>query len=490
MTLEPGTHVDHLDFGPGLVVQSLGDKVIVNFYGEEIDCELCELSVRNPSGPRVLDTTGSMSGDKVAFRRAFEAANLGVVPPDTSALVEMSIGGQAMEQEILSCLKNAPSQGLCKVVFGNYGTGKSHYLHLASVIARRAGWLVSYVEFDPKAVDPAKPHLVYREIMAKLRFPEKEDGTQQEGFLDLIKEIREHWGRLRTLPLLKKSPWFRNGLETLRFYPHDDSPDYVSACGWLMGQNVGITGPGSIRGLARGTTNINPSLIPSMPKVRETAEIYVFHLAVINEIAKALKYKGFLIILDEAEHIRGFNVRRRERANNFYDFLALTAHPPLVMDEGLPSRNEHGYDLPRYWAKGPHFGLYIGLTEGDTFQEMYASLRDACVFLHDERDKILLAPPTSEEYGAWCNTLLESFLAHYPAKAALITDPEARHKISNVLQEEFEMYKDNAVMRSWVKLACLVPSVLFSGSVNSVDETISVVKGAVKELMGGHLPWE
>jgi len=46
------------------------------------------------------------------------------------------------------------------------------------------------------------------------------------------------------------------------------------------------------------------------------------------------------------------------------------------------------------------------------------------------------------------------------------------------------------VMRSWVKLACLVPSVLFSGSVNSVDETISVVKGAVKELMGGHLPWE
>lgn len=489
MSITVGTLVEHLEYGPGKVAEVLGSMIVVDFFGELIDCNLNELKTKEQIGPRVIDNHIPASKDKIAFRRAFEAVNLGVVPPDSSALVEMSIGGESIHAVVSSCLQRQPSSGLCKVVFGDYGTGKSHYLHLASVIARKSGWVVSYLEFDPKAVDPANPYLVYREIMSKLKFPEREDGTASQGFRDLIKEIRNKWEAVRDLPLLKASPWFRYGLEALRFFPHNDAPDYVSGCDWLAGKSVPITGPGSIRLLARNT-NINPKLIPPMPKTRETAEIYVFHLIVINEICKALGYRGLLIILDEAEHVRGYNVRRKERANNFFDLLARAAHLPL--QDGAPVLNDHGHQLPEYWSSGPHFGLYVGLTEGQTFEDDSLSLRDACVFLHNPEDRVSLVAPSKEDFREWTLNLLNAFSLHYPGKSVLIASEQARQEVADALAEKFQTTTDSTcVVRTWVKIACLAPSILFSENAETLDELIGHLQATASELTGSELlPWE
>jgi len=488
MTISINTFVEHIDFGPGKVVNLLGSLAIVDFFGDQIECDVSELTVIDPPVPPVREPE-PLGKDKVAFRKAFEAVNLGVVPPDSSSLVEMSIGGESILSAVRSGLDSQPSDGLCKVVFGNYGTGKSHYLHLASVIARRSGWVVSYLEFDPKAVDPAKPHLVYREIMSKLKFPEREDGTFSLGFQDFIREIKNNWGKIRDLPMLKASPWFRYGLETLMFFPHNDDPDYVSGCAWLAGKSVPITGPGSIRTLAR-STNINPRIIPIMPKIRETAEIYVFHLVVVNEICKALGYKGLLIIFDEAEHVRGYNVRRKERANNFFDLLARAAH--LSLREGAPVLNDHGYRLPEFWNTGPHFGLYVGLTEGETFADDSLSLRDACVFLHNSEDRITLAAPAAEDYRTWTIKLFTDFHDHYPEKSAILSSEENRDRIADILADKFAGKSNSEyVIRTWVKLACLVPSIILSDNAETLDELIGHLQTAVVDLTGeGLLPWE
>ncbi len=488
MIIPVGTLVEHLDFGPGEVREVLGTNAIVNFFGEDIDCKVNELTVKQTFSPDVPSSIEPRGKNKVAFRRGFEAINLGVVPPDSSSLIQMSIGGDQVVSEARASLENADNFGLCKVVFGNYGTGKSHYLQLVNAIAQQSGWVVSYLEFDPKAVDPAKPHLVYREVMAKLKFPEREDGTVSSGFRGLIKEIRKNWQTVRDLPYLKKNPWFRYALETLQFYPHNDDPDYVSGCDWLAGQPVLLTGSGSIRTLARGT-NINPRLIPNMPKVRESGEIYVFHLAVVNEICKALGYKGLLIILDEAEHVRGYSVLREKRAHNLFDLLARSAHLPLGEDS--PVLNDHGYEFPKFWNYGPHFSLFVGLTEGNIFEDGSLSLRDACVFLHTEEDQITLEPPTRDKYEKWCLNLLTDFHKHYPEKTKLISSKKARVTIAGVLGDEFEMNRDNdMVIRIWVKLACLVPSAVLACEAESVDDIISIIQKAVRELSGGLLPWE
>ncbi|MBV5330376.1 MAG: DUF2791 family P-loop domain-containing protein [Chlorobium sp.] len=490
MSLLIGSLVEHLDFGPGKIIELLGSKAVVDFFGDTIDCEFSELMLKQKQIPRVPSGTG-VTRDKISFRKAFEAVNLGVVPPDTSCLVEMSISGDTIFQEVNESLTAAPENGLCKVVFGNYGTGKSHYLHLVSFIARQSGWLVSFLEFDPKAVDPARPHLVYREIMARLRFPEREDGTQAKSFHDFVKEIRSHWQIVRDLPLLKQSPWFKYGLETLLFYPHNEDQNYMDGCGWLAGQNIPITGPGSIRNLARGTTNIKPMSIPNMPKKGDTSEIYVFHLAVVNEICKALGYKGLLIIFDEAEHVRGYNVSRKNRANHFFEFLARSAHLPLTISEKMSPGHDFGVRISQYWENAPHFALFVGLTEGDTFQDRSLSLRDACAFLHEPQDMIRLQSPTPEQYGDWCLNLLNLFYSYYPEKTSLIAAESVRKGIAEVCKDEFRQHNGNSLaMRTWVKLACLIPSMLLARRCESLDNLTSSYRTAVNELSGGYFPWE
>ena len=118
---------------------------------------------------------------------------------------------------------------------------------------------------------------------------------------------------------------------------------------------------------------------------------------VINEWCRSLGYKGLLILLDEAEHVRGFNVARRERSTNLFDLLARCARPPSDHDEA-PIGNSRGFRLPQYWKEGPHFALVVALTEGDTFSDSSLDLREACVFLRDESDFLRLEPPTRNEY--------------------------------------------------------------------------------------------
>ena len=209
MKVEPGAQVEHPEFGFGIVQQAVGDIAVVRFFGEDIDVQLNELTIKGDHKAGTASEHHDGDTRKTSFRRAYEAINLGVVPPEPVELIDLTIGGDRTSAQVKLWLKEADTKGLCKVAFGNYGTGKSHFLHLVRAIALKAGWVVSFLEFDPKAADPAKPHLVYRGLMNNLHFPKKEDGTQIEGYMGLIKEIRRYWLDVRDIPHFKLSPWFR-----------------------------------------------------------------------------------------------------------------------------------------------------------------------------------------------------------------------------------------------------------------------------------------
>jgi len=487
MSLMPGAQVEHAEYGFGTVRRMVGNMAEVLFSGESIVVDANELVVKAAYRPKTGISPAPPDARRTSFRRAFEAINLGVVPPETDELIEMTIGGDKISAEVNSWLASSDSEGLCKVVFGNYGTGKSHFLQLARAIALQAGWVVSYLEFDPKAADPAKPHLVYRSLMSGLQFPQKADGSQVTGYMGLIREIRRHWLDIKDLPQVKRSPWFSSALNSLVTEPHSETDqEYVDACGWLFGQNSALQ---TIRRIARysGRSGIQ---VPSMPRTRETAEIYVYHLVVVSEICRELGYKGLLIIMDEAEHVRSYNVRRRNRANNFFDILARCAHRPLSSGEA-PSRNEHHIDLPRFWQDGPWFGLFVGLTEGNTFSDPSLSLREACVFLQEERDVILLRTPSPEDYEQLCSKLLSRFQHFYPESMGLISGEESRQKVGTTLRSQFEyMRKSDKPLRTWVKLACLAPSILLAGNASTVEELTQKIKKAVQEATDHVLPWE
>ncbi len=285
-----GTQVEHPEFGPGTVKKVLGGKAIVNFFGEDLEVQVADLAVVEKFRPRVVETQDKARPDDVAFRRAYEAVNLGVVPPDPAALVAMTIAGDAITGQVEAWLASARCAGLSKVVFGDYGQGKSHFLHVVRAVALQAGWVVSLVEFDPKAADPAKPHLVYREILSRIQFPPRQDGTQAAGFRDFLKEVRRHWEQARGSTYLKQNPWFWPAFQVLLRYPHSEEQDYVQACEWLAGQPVELK---VIQQMARQQGLLSLK-IPKMPQRKEVAEIYVFHLVVMSEILQSMGYKGAL----------------------------------------------------------------------------------------------------------------------------------------------------------------------------------------------------
>jgi len=71
------------------------------------------------------------------------------------------------------------------------------------------------------------------------------------------------------------------------------------------------------------------------------------------------------------------------------------------------------------------------------------------------------------------------------------TPPEDRQKITEALGELFgENEESDLVIRIWVKLACLVPSVILAQAVTSVDDIIETVQEVATELTGGSMPWE
>lgn len=486
MPPKPGDPVRHQDYGPGRIRQVLGGVAVVDFFGEEIEVPTSELTADEVAPPKVANQVdGRRHHEHVLFRQSYEAINLGVVPPHPDELINLSIDGPQIAERIHQWLKAGHSQGINKVVFGDYGAGKSHYLRLIRATALKAGWVVSYVEFDPKEADPAKPFLVYRALMANLHFPPRVDGSRSLNFYDLIREIRKQWTEVSSGKYYKASPWFRAVLPLLRHFPHASTQDYLGACNWLAGCPFDAR---VLRTMAREAGWAERA--PTMPRSLETAEIYVFHLVLLNEICCAVGYEGLLLIVDEAEHVRGFTPPRRHRANNFFDLLARCAHKP---HQGLPPplRNEHGHALPAYWKEGPHFGLVVGLTEGDTFSDPSLSLREACVFLHEEADIVRLRKPTPAEYQRWCRDLFSRFHEYEPLGTELLSLAADRDRLAEVLTEEYKRDGVNqSTLRIWVKLAALVPSIVLARNADTVDQLETIVRKAAQEACGRMLPWE
>ena len=489
MLFSKGDMVVHPDFGPGKVVRAFGGLSTVSFFGDAIDVEDDLLTLVSRAAPIVPDRTNEdYSHDKAAFRKAFEAINLGVAPPDCHQLIDLTIRSAELKSRASNWLANAPETGLCKAVFGYYGSGKSHLLQFVQCMALQAGWAVAYVEFDPKAADPAKPHLVYQNLMAALEFPAREDGRQAKGFMDFIKEVRDHWDSksIRHDPVFRSNPWFSNTFEILMKFPHmpDVLENYRDACLWLAGNHSAFQ---TVNALAREKGLRNK--VPRMPATKETADIYVHHLVVVNALCRLIGYKGLVIILDEAEHVRGYNVRRRERANNLFDLLARSAHLP-DFDDIEPVMNDHGFQVPTYWCEGPHFGLLVGLTEGDTFRDPTLSLREACVFLRTEEDRVMLSNPSCDDYAQWAQLLLEKFTRFYPLQMQLLTSSKARVSIVECLAQIYPETPDGITLRNLTKLACLVPCIILAQPEITLDNLLIHLRTAAANYLGNELPWE
>lgn len=482
-----GAQVEHAEFGIGEVVAILGDVATVDFFGEKFDVGVEELAVRVGSNGAAPILDAPQKTTDLAFRRSFEAVILGVVPADPELLVKLTIGGDEVSKAISEVLRDAAKKGACRVFMGYYGSGKSHHLRLVKAIALTQGWVTASLELDPKAADPAKPSSVYRELLAGLEFPARADGTRSEDFFDLVKEIRDNWNKVRSLKYFRASPWFSSGLEALQYLSHRrDDTDYVSAVNWLAGQvkQIGAIRSATWRAGYRGS-------IPTMPQSKDTGLLYVFHLVVLNEILQALGYRGLAIIIDEAEHVRSYAANRYLRANNFFDILARCAHRPRRNLEE-PTCDYEVSNIPPFWREGPHFSLFVGLTEGDDTKDLKRKTGEISVLIHSPQDVLQLKPPQPEDYEAWSAAFLSEAANRLGPRVGLLTDVQLRRRLASTLRDYFEQTPESEkLLRSWTKMASFPAAVLMSQPrpLNG-EELVAVVEEAARQVSGEVLPWD
>jgi hypothetical protein len=485
--ISTGAQVEHAEFGIGKVLAVLGSTATVEFFGEKLDVDVGELIIRSDGNRAAAVPASVHAATDMAFRRSFEAVNLGVVPADPEQLVKLTIGGDKVSDRMRAVLRGAPKRGACRVFMGYYGSGKSHHLRLVKAIALREGWVTASLELDPKAADPAKPSSVYQELLSGLEFPIRADGTRSADFFDLIKEIRDNWTKIRSLNYFRRSPWFSKGVEALQYFSHRrDDPEYVSAVSWLAGQVKQISAIRSVSWRAGYRESI-----PTMPQSKDTGLLYAFQLVVIHEVLQALGYKGLAIIIDEAEHVRTYSVNRYIRANNFFDILARCAHAPRD-DLCDPSCDYDVSAMPPFWREGPHFGLFVGLTEGEDTQDLKRKAGEMSVLIHSPGEIVHLEPPSAKDYEAWSAAFLAEAANRLGPKVGVLADAGLRERIAMALREQFEQIPDSEkLLRNWTKMAGFPAAVLLSQPKPiGGEELIAIVEDAARQIAGEVFPWE
>lgn len=484
--IAPGAHVEHADFGLGEVLTVFGGTATVDFFGERLDVDVAQLLLRGTKNGATVPSVVQPITD-VSFRRSFEAVNLGVVPADPDQLVKLTIGGERVSEDICAVLRSATSSGAYRAFMGYYGSGKSHHLRLVRSIALREGWVTATVELDPKAADPAKPSTVYQELLAGLEFPMRADGSRSEDFFDLVKEMRDEWMKVRSGKYFRRSPWFSKGLEALQYLSHRrDDVEYVSAVNWLAGQVKQVT---AIRSAVRRAGY--RETIPTIPNSKDTGVVYAFQLVVLHHVLQALGYRGLAIIIDEAEHVRSYSLNRYVRANNFLDVLARCAHRPCA-NVADPLCDHDVSELPPFWREGPHFALFVGLTEGEDTQSLKQDAADMSILTHSPKDLVHLEPPNPEEYEAWSSAFLSEAAVHLGPKVSSLSDLSLRRRIARVLRERFEQtLAAERLLRNWTKMAGFPAAVLMSQPREiSSEELVAIVDAAAREVAGEVLPWD
>lgn len=205
--------------------------------------------------------------------------------------------------KLLQCIEHEYFDGLLrfglssfKLVTGNYGAGKTHFLYSIRSLAFRHGYCASYVSLSPSECPFDKLEFVYKAVVAGLAAP----GSSQIGIESVIRRwFADRYQQAdRTIDLGKyldslpttESSSFSNALRgALESLVADDTEGFGSVVQWLKGEDVGK----DVRRRFRISERID----------RATAFRMLRSLA---QWVHAIGYHGVVLLLDEAE--RGISI--------------------------------------------------------------------------------------------------------------------------------------------------------------------------------------
>lgn len=360
---EPHATVFHPEYGTGEVVtyRRGGRVAIVDFESQPMPTHVPvrEFTAREIDGDdrsRGRDYESLLGGgstfegtrQRSESWRVLEAMRLGVVP--SSSIDVYTVGRDVEVGQIQADLGRARGDdgGAVRAFLGDYGTGKTHLLQLASERALDEGFLSARVVLDPRESPPSHPKRVYRQLVRSLHYPDRrhdddaglrplferavEDDDTCERF-DVRRGKGDRDERLADGMHLYLSPalsYFRE-LDASdaadRIRDVDDPESYVDSSlnllfDWIEGHPT-ISNTDLNEHLSR-VEGAYPWLY-SLMDFRPWARIYGYLLSGISTLARSVGYEGLALFVDEAERFALLSSENRDFARYVFKAISYAA---------------------------------------------------------------------------------------------------------------------------------------------------------------------
>jgi len=209
---------------------------------------------------------------------------------------------RVMEEEYLNGILKANLSSF-KLITGNYGGGKTHFLYSVRNLAFRHGYCVAYVSLNPTECPFDKLELVYKGIAANITAPMQVDSPSSvwdKGIESVIKkwvaDQRRKQDRaenlhkyLETLPTTESTSFINAVRGAFLSLVAEDGAGFSEVVQWLKGEDVSK----EIRAQHRISERIDKATAFRM-------------LRSLIQWVHAIGYSGLVLLFDEAE--RGMSI--------------------------------------------------------------------------------------------------------------------------------------------------------------------------------------
>jgi len=234
--------------------------------------------------PEVEPASNSM--ERAELRQTMEALRLGVVPAEY--VRDYTVG---RDETLASIEEILDVQGGMRVLWGDYGSGKTHMLDITERIALERGYLTSRVVLDPNEVPPSHPRRLYSAIVERLRYPD-DQGHGLEPMLQKLAGSAEH--------LRPEGHFYSRFFSPFLHALESDDPDLVD---WMRdyvdGCNMDVA-DGNARLARRGWRG---QRLLTMSDYRTYGRMYTHLLGTVAAWAQDAGYKGLFLLFDEVEFV-------------------------------------------------------------------------------------------------------------------------------------------------------------------------------------------
>jgi hypothetical protein len=190
-----------------------------------------------------------------------------------------------------------------KLITGNYGGGKTHFLYSVRNLAFRHNYCVAYVSLNPTECPFDKLELVYKSVALNITAPQPTDAIMplgEKGIESVIRRWVAEWRRredqverlqsyLLDLPMTDSSSFFNAVRAAFQSLLAADADGFQAAVQWLKGEEVSRES----RTQFRISERIDKSTAFRM-------------LRSLIQWVHAIGYRGLILLFDEAE--RGMSI--------------------------------------------------------------------------------------------------------------------------------------------------------------------------------------